>query len=549
MPLISIITPCFNDGIYLDDAFKSIEFNKYEDIFEHIIINDGSTDEFTLKKIDDLQNKGAIVIHQKNKGLAEARNAGIKIAKGKYILPLDSDNKIVPEVFLELSELLECDETIDVAHTFAYYFGEKEGIWELSDFNMERMIVENHIDACTLIRKSTIEKVKLYSTDMPVMGHEDWDLWIKIGFAGGNFSLLRKPGFFYRVSNESMVNTISSPNVTKTLSYIFKKYHREIRQLYGDSYSYKVLYENSSIISKNNEKDSNRSATVVVPIYKNFQELDQSEITSLNQCLKIFCTKPICLIGPPTIKWSQYITYFNRESKTVEVKIFDSGFFTSLKGYNKLMISIEFYKRFNDFKYILIYQLDAYVLKDELNYWCEKGYDYIGAPWSGIHSYEGKRLLGVGNGGFSLRNLRSSIKLLKELRVIEILEEYESFNWKGIIPRLPVIIKSILTAKIPSKFESNYSYQEDVFWCIAAPNRVNNFSSNSIILQFLAKCFVKKIFKIAPESIASKFSFETKAAELYELNNRKLPFGCHAWEKYEPEFWKRFISIPTKDLA
>jgi glycosyltransferase involved in cell wall biosynthesis len=235
MNKISVITPCFNHGIYLDDAHNSLKLAKYYDIFEHIIVNDGSSDDFTLNKLKEFESKGVIVIHQENKGLAKARNAGISIARGKYILPLDADNKIIPELFLEALELMEVDKDLDVVHTYANLFGIREGLWELSKFSMSRMLFENYIDACALIRKSTLEKVGFYSTDMPVMGHEDWELWIKIGKVG-KFCLLEKPGFYYRTLENSMVNTISSPNVQKTVEYIMLKHKdtflKEYQKLY-----------------------------------------------------------------------------------------------------------------------------------------------------------------------------------------------------------------------------------------------------------------------------------------------------------------------------
>ena len=77
------------------------------------------------------------------------------------------------------------------------------------------------------------------------------------------------------------------------------------------------------------------------------------------------------------------------------------------------MLSSEFYRRFSKFEYILIYQLDAFVFKDQLNYWCKKGYDYIGAPWfEGFHlTKTGVNIIGVGNGGFSLRRVKTHIDL------------------------------------------------------------------------------------------------------------------------------------------
>lgn len=225
MALISIIIPCYNDGVYLEDAFNSIQFHNYGDMFECIIIDDGSTDDFTIRKIDELQLKGCIIIHQENNGLAEARNAGIKISSGKYILPLDSDNKIIPEVFLEMANIMDHDNSIDVVYTDAQYFGLKEGSWNIGPYDGLKLLNDNYIDACALIRKSTILDLGMYDQNMPSMGNEDWELWLNFFLNNKKIIYLRKTGYYYRVKSDSMLLTLTGPNFNKNKQYIYKKYY------------------------------------------------------------------------------------------------------------------------------------------------------------------------------------------------------------------------------------------------------------------------------------------------------------------------------------
>ncbi|MEO6731335.1 MAG: DUF5672 family protein [Ferruginibacter sp.] len=221
---------------------------------------------------------------------------------------------------------------------------------------------------------------------------------------------------------------------------------------------------------------------------------------------------------------------------------FDKNYFENLAGYNRLLITQQFYERFVAVDFILIYQTDAFVFRDELDQWCAMKYDYIGAPWSGNHFYNDAPLLGTGNGGFSLRNIKSSLKVLMKLRCLEVLEQYKNFNWRGIVIRLPTILFQLYwSSRIPGNFENSYSFQEDVFWCKSAPARLYNFTCHSSILNLLGKLLVKNSYKIAPVDVASKFSFETNPIGLFQLNNGKLPFGCHAWEKYDIGFWTPFI--------
>lgn len=234
MPLISIITACFNHGIYLDDAFNSIELDKNAHLFEHIIVNDGSTDAFTLAKLDELEAKGSIVIHQQNKGLAAARNRGIEMAAGKYILPLDSDNKIIPDVFIKAAELMEEQQHIAAVYTDAIYFGEKNEPWKTGAFDPLKLLNGNYIDACALLRKETVIAAGGYDGAMPFMGNEDWELWINLLSRKETIYYLEVPGFYYRVSPVSMMTEHTMPGQMENRNYVFKKHSQFVIDSYNE---------------------------------------------------------------------------------------------------------------------------------------------------------------------------------------------------------------------------------------------------------------------------------------------------------------------------
>lgn len=291
-----------------------------------------------------------------------------------------------------------------------------------------------------------------------------------------------------------------------------------------------------------------KSNCIIVPVYKNFADLTNEELISLVHLYKVLGHHPIYLVGPKNSNWKVYITHAANRGVHIGFKEFPNHYFESISGYNELMLSINFYKRFQDFKYILIYQLDAYVFRDEMDYWCKKGYDYLGAPWNGMHTYNNKSVEGVGNGGFSLRKIKSSIELLEKIRIYEVLIQYQHYNWKGLVPKLPFIIKRLRKAKkSPSKFELTYHFQEDYFWCNVAPASLASFPCRSRLLNLLCWWYTRNDYNVAPKNIAVSFSLETNARELFKVNNEKLPFGCHAWEKYEPDFWKEFI--PMNELV
>ena len=253
---------------------------------------------------------------------------------------------------------------------------------------------------------------------------------------------------------------------------------------------------------KSNSIQPNKNlVAIVIPAYK--EMLSEFERISLKQCANILKNYPKILITPYGLRLGAYFEIFNN-SKVIH---FDKKYFEGFKGYNKLMMSQEFYENFIEYNYILIHQIDVFIFKDELEEWCKKNYDYIGAPWyretikaftyiaqknsifRALKLVFTKNLNNrAGNGGLSLRKIQSAIECLK-------LERKLAENWK---------------------------INEDYFW---------SFFSRS----------VEGEFKIPEFKEALKFAIEKKPRKAFILNNSQLPFGVHAWDKWDFEFWKPFI--------
>ena len=289
--------------------------------------------------------------------------------------------------------------------------------------------------------------------------------------------------------------------------------------------------------------NSKQLVAIAIPIHKDFISLSREEIVSLESCCKQLTNYPQVLFGPKKIDWKKYQEFYSTFGIVPEFKIFESIYFKDIEGYDLLLKCIDFYRKFRKYNYILIFQPDAFIFKDELNYWCNKGYDYIGAPWfEGYNLPISTTIIGVGNGGLSLRKVSGAIKISRQLRLLEILEEYKNFNWKGILPRLiGFLIKLIKQKNVPSTFAKNFLKPEDYFWTVGVGERLGNFSCETSLLKLLFRLLIKNNFKVAPPEIALQFSFEVHPAILYQMNNEKLPFGCHAWKKYDPGFWREFI--------
>ena len=259
-PLISAITPCYNQGDYIEEAIQSIPFKKVNYGIEHIIINDGSTDTATLQKFVELEAKGVKIVHQENKGLAATRNKGISLAKGKYIITLDADNKLTGIYFTKAVEILECKNDVDIVYGNFTAFGNENRMHKPGDFDINKMIEWNKIDACAIFRKSIFEKSGGYDVNMVYAGCEDWDLWLNLHFKGATFYYIDENAFYYRVTAQSMLKNITEKNKDKIISYVNKKYSHEIIQVFLKKMKDSETMEKELAMYKKAEKQTIKTA-------------------------------------------------------------------------------------------------------------------------------------------------------------------------------------------------------------------------------------------------------------------------------------------------
>jgi hypothetical protein len=295
--------------------------------------------------------------------------------------------------------------------------------------------------------------------------------------------------------------------------------------------NYSISLEQFSFLKPSN------LVNIVIPVYK--EEISNFEQISLKQCVKLLSRYQITIICSKHLDIKTYLQIYSK----FNIEYFEDNFFSSIDGYNRLMLSPAFYRRFINYKYILIYQLDAYVFKDELMEWCLKRLDYIGAPWfeNWHESTLGNNTIGVGNGGFSLRCTRSFLDQFKMIKRVLLIEKYSNRSVTTKLKGLGSIIKDLLFYREIDISNLNLKEQEDFFWCIGIHNYYQKYDhSGSFLKKFFIFSPVKRL-KIADISTAMKFSFECQPSRLFELNSRTLPFGCHAWHRYEYSFWKQFI--------
>ncbi len=201
-PEVTVVVPCFNQGAFLDDALASVFTQTFES-FEVVIVDDGSTDPATVAALTGLDWPRTRVIRQENRGLPAARNAGIRAARGRYVVPLDADDELTPGFMAELHAALGDRPEAAYAHCWAELFGDVAAIWATRPFNAYQILVSNSVVGCVLLRREAWEAVGGYDETMTA-GNEDWELWIRLLEAGWEQVQVREPLFRYRKHGVSM---------------------------------------------------------------------------------------------------------------------------------------------------------------------------------------------------------------------------------------------------------------------------------------------------------------------------------------------------------
>ncbi len=154
-----------------------------------------------------------------------------------------------------------------------------------------------------------------------------------------------------------------------------------------------------------------------VPVYQRHPSL--ADARSLLQ-LRFLGIENVTLACPENLDLSEYLNLWPE----LRVQRYDAQHFLSVQTYNDLVISPAFYEPYDDdYDYLLICQLDAFLLSNQVTQFCELGYDFYGAPWiKGFPQYRflcnrwpiqiNTKRFYVGNGGLSLRKIASTLNLL-----------------------------------------------------------------------------------------------------------------------------------------
>jgi len=217
---VSIIIPCYNSGKTLERTVLSALEQTWKN-FEVIIVNDGSDDKHTLNILSKIQ--GVKLINQLNEGLSSARNTGIDNATGNFVLFLDSDDYMRPDA---VEIMINKVKTFKFSYAFCdtQLRGNKIGT-RVKHYNFFEQLFINHIPYFILIKKDIVKKVGAYDANMK-HGYEDWELNIRLAINGFFPGRVEESLFFYNVSSNGMLNSISKTKHMQILNYIKQKHHK-----------------------------------------------------------------------------------------------------------------------------------------------------------------------------------------------------------------------------------------------------------------------------------------------------------------------------------
>ncbi len=180
--LVSIITPSFNQGQFIEETIQSVLSQEYENL-EYIVIDGGSTDH-TLAVLRKYEGK-LHWISESDRGQSHAINKGFRMAKGEIVGWLNSDDTFVPGAISKAVDYLEQHPDVMMVYGEGYLMDEKgnlKGRFPATEpFNLWRLIYYGDyiLQQTVFIRKKIFDEIPML--DESLHYGMDWDLWIRIG--------------------------------------------------------------------------------------------------------------------------------------------------------------------------------------------------------------------------------------------------------------------------------------------------------------------------------------------------------------------------------
>lgn len=219
---VSVIIPAYNYAQYIGECIESV-LNQTQKADEIIVVDDDSAD--NTKEI--VARYPVKYIWQENKGLAGARNTGIRNATSEYILPLDADDMLRPDSIREYMKLADKD---SIAQLGLMYFGAQVATFRPQGATLESLLRSNSIYCNSVFPKEGWEKVGGYDEGATMrLGLEDWLFWIEMFAHGYTLKTGDYIALLYRRHNNAMTQATTHPRWGEIIEYMAKK----VKDKYG----------------------------------------------------------------------------------------------------------------------------------------------------------------------------------------------------------------------------------------------------------------------------------------------------------------------------
>lgn len=241
---------------------------------------------------------------------------------------------------------------------------------------------------------------------------------------------------------------------------------------------------------------------------------------SLRRLRRVLNNYPIVLVVPESLDVKSLVAVLRPET-IIRV---GNEWMASIGSYNELMISPVIWSKLGAYSHALVHEPDALVLSDQLKRWCESEWSYIGAPWfSGYTAArEGSRVIGVGNFGFSLHDLRVIRTIISENpRWYGIRALAGDLLLRGMREGQVRRILGLTSRKsLDGTYQGAHTYFQgycDTFWTRYGPK-------------------MNSLYRVAPWRVAMQFAWEVNPRTCARMSSCQQPFGIHAWAKYDRSF-------------
>ncbi|MBJ6764555.1 glycosyltransferase [Myxococcaceae bacterium JPH2] len=249
-PRVSFLVPYFNMGQYLPETLRSIRAQTFTD-YEIILVDDGSTDPRSRALLETLDAPDLRIISKRNGGLSSARNAGLREARGHYVLPLDPDDLIQPTFLEKAVAVMEGSRDFAFVTSLVSYFIDDPtrvvGGWVPWGVERDALWVFNVASTCTaLMERRHVEEVGGY--DEWLTAYEDWDVFCSLAERGLSGTVIPEPLFQYRLRPDSMTRTTLVNDRYAVMAYLYQKHPslalhpaRSLRILQGEAHKQQQL--------------------------------------------------------------------------------------------------------------------------------------------------------------------------------------------------------------------------------------------------------------------------------------------------------------------